>query len=101
MIDISHLVISIDTQRDDAAVIIRPHFENPTPLSLRYQMTVHQQGTAGTSSISQQGDFQLGQAPASVRLSLPPGTACLAHLEVFQQGLLIKKVEKDCAVDAK
>jgi hypothetical protein len=101
MIDISHLVVSIDTQRDGAVVIIRPHFENPTPLSLRYQMTVRQQSTAGTSSISQEGAVHLGEAPALVRLSLPPGTACLVHLEVFQEGLLLKEVEKDCVVNAK
>lgn len=101
MIDISHLVVSIDTQRDGAAVIIRPHVESPMPLSLRYQLTVRQQGAAGTSSVSQQGEVQSGQATALVRLSLPPGTACLAHLEVFQEGLLIKEVEKDCSADTR
>lgn len=96
MIDFSQLVVAIDTQRDGAAVMIRPYIENPTPLTLRYRMAVGQASAAGTSSINQEGELQTGAAPSFVRLSLPPGATCLVHLEVFEQGVLVKAVERNC-----
>jgi hypothetical protein len=98
--DFSQLVVAIDTQRQGAAVLIRPHIENPTPLTLRYRMAVSQRSSAGTSSISQEGDIQTGATPSYVRLSMPPEAACMVHLELFQDDVLVKAMDKSCDVDA-
>ncbi|NBB10238.1 curli-like amyloid fiber formation chaperone CsgH [Pseudomonas sp. SLFW] len=96
MIDLSQLVVAIDTHREGAAVLIRPHIENPTPLTLRYRMAISQRSAAGTSSISQQGDIQTGASTSLVRLSIPPEAACNIHLELFQDGVLVKSLDKNC-----
>ncbi|MFJ3486811.1 curli-like amyloid fiber formation chaperone CsgH [Pseudomonas sp. NPDC090202] len=96
MIDLSQLIVAIDTHREGTAVLIRPHIENPTPLTLRYRMAVRQRSSAGTSSISQQGDVQTGTTPAFVRLSIPPEAECQIHLELFQDGVLIKTLDQNC-----
>ncbi|WP_296187324.1 curli-like amyloid fiber formation chaperone CsgH [Pseudomonas sp. UBA1879] len=96
MIDLSQLVVAIDTHREGTAVLIRPHIENPTPLTLRYHMAVNQSSAAGTSSISQQGDLQTGASSSVVRLSIPPEAACTIHLDVFQDGVLVKSLDKSC-----
>lgn len=96
MIDISQLVVAIDTHRDGAAVMIRPHIENPTPLTLRYRMAVLQRGSAGTSSVSQQGEIQTGATASLVRLSMPSDAECSVHLELFQDGVMIKTVDQSC-----
>ena len=96
MIDLSQLVVAIDTHREGTAVLIRPYIENPTPLTLQYRMAVSQRSTAGTSSINQQGDLQTGASPSLVRLSIPPEAACNIRLELFQDGVMIKAVDKSC-----
>jgi hypothetical protein len=96
MIDLSQLVVAIDTHRQGAAVLIRPHIENPTPLTLRYRMAVSQRSSAGTSSISQSGDIQTGATASLVQLSIPPEAACHIRLELFQGSELVKTVEQDC-----
>ncbi|MDB6048708.1 MAG: hypothetical protein JWR17_1454 [Pseudomonas sp.] len=94
--DFSQLAVSIDTQRNGAIVMIRPHMENPTPLTLQYRLTVRQSGAGGNSFINQQGDIQSGAPSSSVRLSLPAGATCQVHLEVLQEKTLIKQVEGSC-----
>ncbi|MFK3799420.1 MULTISPECIES: curli-like amyloid fiber formation chaperone CsgH [unclassified Pseudomonas] len=96
MIDLSQLVVAIDTHREGAAVTIRPRIENPTPLTLRYRMTVRQNSAAGTSSINQQGDLQTGATGPFVQLSIPPEAKCNIHLELFQEGTLVKAVDQRC-----
>jgi hypothetical protein len=96
MMDLSQLAVSIDTQRNDGIVMIRPHIDNPTPLTLQYRLTVRQHSAGGDSSINQQGDIQTGIPSASVRLSLPAGATCQVHLEVFQQNALLKEIENSC-----
>lgn len=96
MIDFSQLAVFIDAQRDGAAVIISPHIENPTPLTLRYRMTVSQRGAGGTSNVSQQGDIETGAVPSSVRLSLHPGADCVVHLEVLQGDVMVKALDQRC-----
>lgn len=96
MIDLSQLVVAIDAHREGAAVMIRPHLENPVPLTLRYRMAVRQSSSAGTSSINQQGDLQTGSDGPFVRLSIPPQARCSVHLEVLQDGVVVKAVEQSC-----
>jgi hypothetical protein len=96
MIDYSQLAVSIDTQREGAVVVIRPHLENPTPLTLRYQLKVSKSGSGGTSEIVQGGDLQSGAAGSIVRLSLPAGAVCNVHLSVFDQEALVKAVDRQC-----
>ena len=75
MMDVSQLAVSVDTQRHGAMVVIRPHIENPVPLTLQYRMTVSQK---------------------SVSLNLPAGGTCQVHLQVFQQDTLVKEVDSAC-----
>jgi hypothetical protein len=96
MIDYSQLAVSIDTERDGGIVVIRPHLENPTPLTLRYQMKVSQSSSGGTSEIVQGGELQSGIAGSIVRLSLPPGAVCNVHLSIFDQQALVKAVGRQC-----
>ncbi|WP_040259302.1 curli-like amyloid fiber formation chaperone CsgH [Pseudomonas massiliensis] len=96
MIDYSQLAVSIDTQRDGGIVVIRPHLENPTPLTLRYQLKVSQSSSGGTSEIVQGGELQSGSAGSIVHLSLPEGAVCKVHLSVFDQQALVKAVDRQC-----
>jgi hypothetical protein len=96
MMDFSQLAVSIDLQRDHGTVMIRPHIENPVPLSLQYRMAVQQVSASGTSGIHQQGDVQSGVPANSVRLTMPAGATCLVHLEVFQNDTLLKAVDASC-----
>lgn len=96
MIDYSQLAVSIDTQRDGGVVVIRPHIENPAPLTLRYQMKVSQSSTAGTSEIFQGGELQSGVEGSVIRLSLPEGAVCRVQLSVFDQQALVKAVDRPC-----
>ena len=96
MMDFSQLAVSIDTQRNGGVVMIRPHIENPTPLTLQYRMTVSQSSAAGNSTINQQGDIQNGTPSSSVRLSLPAGATCQVRLEIFQNETLVKEVVDAC-----
>ncbi|MGV8917245.1 MAG: curli-like amyloid fiber formation chaperone CsgH [Pseudomonas sp.] len=96
MMDFSQLAVSIDTQRNGGVVMVRPHIENPTPLTLQYRMTVRQNSAGGTSSINQQGDIQSGVMSSSVTLSMPAGATCQVHLEVFEQDVLVKAVDGSC-----
>ena len=96
MMDVSQLAVSIDTQRHGAMVVIRPHIENPVPLTLQYRMTVSQKSVNGTSSINQQGDVQSGVLANSVSLNLPAGGTCQVHLQVFQENTLVKEVDSAC-----
>lgn len=96
MMDFSQLAVSIDTQRNDGIVLIRPRMENPTPLTLQYRMTVTQHSVGGDSTINQKGEIQSGAPSSSVRLSLPAGATCQVHLEVFQQDRLVKAIEGSC-----
>lgn len=94
--DFSQLAVSIDTQRHGAMVVIRPHIDNPFPLTLQYRMTVSQSSAHGTSSINQQGEVQSGVAGNSVSLNLPADGTCQVHLQVFQQDTLLKEVDGSC-----
>jgi len=96
MIDLSQLALSIDAHRDGTAVIISPHIENPTPLTLRYRMVVSQHSGGNTSNVSQQGDIETGLTPSSVRLSLPTGATCTVHLEVLQGDQTVKALDQRC-----
>jgi hypothetical protein len=96
MMDFTQLVVTVDAQRNGSTVVIRPHLENPAPLTLHYRMTVRQTSDQGTSAIDQQGDLQSGVAASSVSLSLPAEATCQAHLEVFDRTTLIKSVDSDC-----
>lgn len=96
MIDLSHMIVSIDTQREGGMVMIRPHIENPTPLTLEYRMAISQHGNGGTSNISQQGEVRTGEVPWVVRLSVPDGGRCTVHLEVFQQGVAVGRAQSAC-----
>ena len=97
MIDLSQLVVAIDTHREGAMVSIRPHIENPIPLTLRYKMAVSQRSLAGTSSINQQGDIQTGAPGSFVQLSIPPQATCNIHLELFQEDVLVKSIDQNCS----
>lgn len=97
MMDFSQLAVSIDMQRDAGSVLIRPHIENPTPLSVQYRMAVQQSSASGTSGIHQQGEVQSGVPGNSVRLSMPAGATCQVHLEVFQNDTLLKAVDASCS----
>jgi hypothetical protein len=96
MIDYSQLAVSIDTQRDGGIVVIRPHLENPTPLTLRYQMKVSKSSSGGTSEILQGGELQSGIEGSIVRLSLPEGAVCNVRLQVFDHQALVKAVDRQC-----
>jgi len=96
MMDFTQLVVTVDAQRSGSMVVIRPHLENPAPLTLHYRMTVRQTSAQGTSAIDQQGDLQSGVAANSVSLSLPAEATCQVHLEVFDRTTLIKSVDSDC-----
>lgn len=96
MIDFPQLVVSVDIQRNGSEVLITPHIENPTPVTLRYSMAVRQRSSAGTSSINQEGDIQTGATSSRVRLSIPPEAACSIKLDLIQDGKVIKTVEKSC-----
>jgi len=96
MIDYSQLAVSIDTQRDGGVVEIRPRLENPTPITLRYQMKVSQSSSGGTSEILQGGELRSGAAGSIIRLSLPAGAMCNVHLQVFDQQALLKAVDRQC-----
>lgn len=97
MMDFSQLAVTIDSQRNGAMVMIRPHIENPVPLTLQYRMTVSQRSVHGTSSINQQGDVRSGVPANSVSISLPSGAKCQVHLELFQQNALVKEIDSDCS----
>ena len=97
MIDLSQLAVSIDMQRHGGVVIIRPHIENPTPLSLHYRMAVQQNSASGRAGISQEGEVRSGVPANSISLNMPQGASCLVHLEVFQNGTLIEAVNGACS----
>lgn len=96
MIDISQMVVSIDTQRQGETVLISPQLQNPTPLTLQYRLSVRQSSNNGTSSINQSGDLQSGSSSSVVQISLPSGATCQIHLEVLQDNQLLKHVDQDC-----
>jgi hypothetical protein len=96
MMDFSQLAVSIDSQRSGAMVIIRPHIENPVPLTLQYRMTVRQSSVHGTSSINQQGEVQSAIAANSVSINLPTDGQCRVHLQLFHENALIKEIDSDC-----
>ena len=96
MMDFTQLVVTVDAQRTGSTVVIRPHLENPAPMTLQYRMTVRQISAQGTSAINQQGDLQNGVAANSVSLNLPAEATCEVHLEVFDRITLIKEVDSDC-----
>ncbi|MFG0466111.1 curli-like amyloid fiber formation chaperone CsgH [Pseudomonas putida] len=96
MIDISQLVVSIDTQRNGEAVLIRPQLQSPTPLTLQYRLSVRQTSSNGTLSTSQSGDLQNGVASSFVQISLPSGATCQIRLEVLQDNQLLKQLDRDC-----
>lgn len=97
MMDFTQLVVTVDAQRSGSTMVIRPHLENPAPLTLQYRMTVRQISAQGTSAIDQQGELQNGVAANSVSLTLPDEATCQVHLEVFDRATLIKAVDTDCA----
>ncbi|WP_268799459.1 curli-like amyloid fiber formation chaperone CsgH [Pseudomonas huanghezhanensis] len=97
MMDFSQLAVSIDMQRNGSVVMIRPHIENPTPLSLHYRMAIKQSSSSGHSGINQDGEVQSGAPGNSVTLSMPEGATCQVHLEVFQNDTLLKSVEGSCS----
>lgn len=99
MMDFTQLVVTVDAQRNGSTVVIRPHLENPAPLTLQYRMTVRQISAQGTSAINQEGDLQNGVAANSISLSLslPAEATCQVHLEVFDRTTLIKSVDSDCS----
>ncbi|MDR3412067.1 MAG: curli-like amyloid fiber formation chaperone CsgH [Formivibrio sp.] len=96
MMDLSHLVVSIDSHRNGEMVIIRPRIDNPTPLTLQYRLTVQKRSASGQSSSSQQGDFQTGTAMASVSVNLPADATCQVNLQVLQQNTVIREIESAC-----
>jgi hypothetical protein len=96
MMDFSQLAVSIDVQRSDSTVMIRPRIDNPTPVFLHYRMAVQQRGPSGNSVINQQGDVQNGVAANSVTMTLASGTRCEVQLQVFQDQTLLKTVEGSC-----
>lgn len=97
MIDVSHLAVSIDMQRQGGIVMIRPHIESPTPVSLQYRMAVQQSSPSGNAGIHQEGEVQSGVPANSVSLNMPQGATCLVHLEVFQNDTLLKAVDGECS----
>ena len=96
MMDFTQLVVTVNAQRTGSTVVIRPHLENPAPLTLYYRMTVRQISAQGTSAINQQGDLQNGIAANSVSLNLPAEATCQVHLEIFDRTTLIRGVDSDC-----
>lgn len=97
MIDAAQLVVSIDTQRHGEAVLIRPQLHSATPLTLQYRMTVRRSSINGTSSINQSGDLQSDTAGSVISLSMPAGSSCQVHLDVYQDDRLIQQIESDCS----
>lgn len=97
MMDFSQMAVSIDMQRQGASVMIRPHIENPTPVSLQYRMLVKQISVNGNSEINQAGDVQSGVAGNTVSLNIPEGADCRVHLEIYQHDTLIKAVDRSCS----
>ena len=100
MMDFSQLAVTIDAQRHGAVVVIRPHIENPVPLTLQYRMTVQQSSANGTSSINQQGDVQSGVPANTVTLNMPADATCNVHLQVYRDNYLIKEVDSACSDSA-
>ncbi len=96
MMDVSQLAVSIDIQRTDGIVMIRPHIENPTPVSLHYRMAVQQNSASGNAGIHQQGEVHSGVLGNSVSLSMPSGATCQVHLEVFENDTLLKAIDGSC-----
>jgi len=96
MMDFSQLGVSIEMQRSGAIVMIRPHIENPTPLSLQYRMTVRQNSSNGSAGISQQGEVQSGVSSNGVSLSMPEDATCQVHLEIFQNDTLLREIDSSC-----
>lgn len=96
MIDISQMVVSLDTQRHGETVLISPQLQNPTPLTLQYRLSVRQSSSNGTSSINQSGDLQSGVSSSVVQISLPSGATCQIHLEVLQDNQLLKQLDSAC-----
>jgi hypothetical protein len=101
MMDVSQLAVSIDMQRTGAIVMIRPHIENPTPVSLQYRMVVQQSSASGNSGIHQEGEVHSGVLGNSVSLSMPSGATCQVHLEVFQNDTLLKAIDGSCGGTSK
>ena len=97
MMDFSQLTVSIEMQRNAGIVMIRPHIENPTPLSLQYRMTVRQSSSNGSAGIRQQGEVQSGVSSNGVSLSMPEGATCQVHLEIFQNDTLLKEIDSSCS----
>lgn len=96
MMDFSQLAVTIDTWHTAGTVVIRPHIENPFPLTLQYRMTVMQSSAQGTSSINQQGDVQTGVLANTVTLSLAADASCQVRLQVLEGDVLLKQVEAPC-----
>lgn len=96
MIDVSELVVSIDTQRHGETVLIQPQLESPTPLTLQYRLTIRQSSARGTSSINQSGDLQSGRSSSVVSMSLPSGATCEVHLDVLHDNQVLKQVDSSC-----
>lgn len=97
MMDFSHLAVTIDTHRNGEMVLIRPHIDNPQPLTLQYRLQVRQSGANGESTISQRGEVQSGVASGtSISMTVPAGADCVVHLEVFQDDTLVKAVQRTC-----
>ncbi|MCD5995615.1 hypothetical protein KDX38_18550 [Pseudomonas sp. CDFA 602] len=96
MIDVSQVVIAVDTQRVGESIIIRPMLQSPSALTLQYRMTVRQSSSNGTSSINQNGELHSGTDASVVQLSMPAGASCQVHLEVFQDDTLLKQVDSAC-----
>lgn len=97
MMDVSQLAVSIDMQRLGGVVIIRPHIENPTPLTLHYRMAVQQSSASGNAGMSQEGEVQSGVSGNSVSLNMPAGATCQVHLEIFQNDTLLKAIDGSCS----
>lgn len=96
MIDFSQLAVSIDAERNGAIVMIRPHIENPQPLTLQYRLSVRQSSAGGESNINQQGDIQTGASANTISLNVPTGARCQVHLEIYQDAALVKAVDRAC-----
>jgi hypothetical protein len=57
---------------------------------------VTQRGSAGTSSINQEGQIDTGGAASFIRLSVPAGASCSAHLELFQEQTQVAVMDRAC-----
>lgn len=96
MIDFSQLVASIELQRQGNIVIIRPHIENPVPITFQYRLEITQHGPGGASNIHQQGNIRPDSTPASVRLVVSPEASCYSHLQVLYQDEIVKDISQLC-----